>query len=425
MDNGQFPQLHSTITEQGITIKYKEVHCLYIEGFYLDTCYLILTTNDLTRRYKLFLLLIFCVTLTRAQDSSKLRISLLTCTPGEELYSTFGHSAIRIVDEVDSIHVTDIVYNYGTFNFDDDGFYIKFARGKLLYYLSLERFDDFKELYQSTNRGMTEQVFNLTGKEKISIQHFLNENAKEENRYYRYDFFFDNCTTRLRDILKRNHDSSFCRIAVMPAGTSFREALHVYLDKNRQPWSKLGIDILLGAPSDATMTAEQMQFLPDNLMKSLDSSRTMVHTSQNLYPIENKTGGWQFTPMICFTALLVFMILLSFSASNFLKGLLQGLDGLLFFLSGALGVIMILMWTATDHAMCRNNLNLLWALPTHAVMAFFISSSKRWARYYFIFTGIAMALLLLAWFFLPQQMNNALLPVVLLLMYRAFRLGMK
>ncbi|MBL0144829.1 MAG: DUF4105 domain-containing protein [Chitinophagaceae bacterium] len=98
-----------------------------------------------------------------AQDTSRLRISLLTCTPGDELYSTFGHSAFRVVD---SNSVTDIVYNYGTFNFDDDGFLLKFTRGKLLYYLSTEYFTDFKELYQQTNRGITEQVLNLSAAEK-------------------------------------------------------------------------------------------------------------------------------------------------------------------------------------------------------------------------------------------------------------------
>lgn len=131
-----------------------------------------------------------------AQDSSRLRISLLTCTPGEELYSTFGHSALRVTD---SNAVTDLVYNYGTFNFDDEGFYLKFARGKLLYYVSVELFRDFAANYQYENRGITEQVLNLSGEEKIRMRHFLEENLQPQNRYYKYDFFFDNCTTRLRE----------------------------------------------------------------------------------------------------------------------------------------------------------------------------------------------------------------------------------
>ena len=133
-----------------------------------------------------------------AQDSSHLRISLLTCTPGEELYSTFGHSAFRVID---SSSVTDYVFNYGTFNFDDEGFYLKFIRGKLNYYLSAENFQDFKYDYQLSNRGITEQVLNLTASEKIALQQALLKNIREENKFYKYDFFFDNCTTRPRDLI--------------------------------------------------------------------------------------------------------------------------------------------------------------------------------------------------------------------------------
>ena len=103
--------------------------------------------------------------LSADRDTSRMRISLLTCTPGEELYSTFGHSAYRVVD---SNGITDIVYNYGTFNFNDEGFYLKFIRGKLLYYVSTENFRDFVSDYKADNRGITEQVLNLSGPEKNS-----------------------------------------------------------------------------------------------------------------------------------------------------------------------------------------------------------------------------------------------------------------
>ena len=121
---------------------------------------------------------------TFSQDSSHLRISLLTCTPGDELYSTFGHSAIRIVDSShrdDTGKFSDIVYNYGTFNFDDEGFYLKFIRGKLLYYISRAYFDEFVYEYQESNRGITEQLLDLSPQEKINILHALLENLKEEN----------------------------------------------------------------------------------------------------------------------------------------------------------------------------------------------------------------------------------------------------
>lgn len=360
----------------------------------------------------------------RAQDSSRLRISLLTCTPGEELYSTFGHSAFRVVD---SNAVSDIVYNYGTFNFDDPNFYMKFVRGKLMYYISREYFNDtdgymgFRSLYQSTNRGITEQVLELTDAEKKAVRLFLNNNLKEENKYYKYDFFFDNCTTRLRDILKKQHDSVFCKKAVMPPGSRFRQAIHQYLDKNNKDWSKLSIDILLGLPCDAVMTAEQMQFLPDNLLKSLDSSaHPMVASSQNLYPIEDSGNQKSFfSPFVVFSLLFVFIFLLGLVKNKIIQNLLLGFDGLFFFLTGTLGIILLLMWTATDHQMCRNNFNLLWAWPTHAVIAFFVSSKKGRIKKYFRFTAIALTVVLLSWFFLPQQMNTGLIPIVLLLIYRS------
>ncbi len=367
---------------------------------------------------RLFIFYFLLSSSAQAQDSSHLRISLLTCTPGEELYSTFGHSAYRVID---SSSVTDIVYNYGTFNFDDDGFYLKFVRGKLLYYVSVENFQDFKYGYQSTNRGITEQVLNLTPAEKITIQHFLNNNLKEENRYYKYDFFFDNCTTRLRDILKKNHDSSFTINPVMPAGTTFRQAIYQYLDKNDHQWDKLGIDLLLGKPCDAVMTAEQMQFLPDNLMKSLDSANhPLIISHQNLYSIDNSNKKKSlFTPLIFFSLLLLIIAVISFLKTKLARAFLQGFDGLLFFCIGLLGIILIFMSTATDHSMTKSNFNLLWAWPTHFIMAFIVNSKKNWVKKYFAFTVIALVVVLLAWFFLPQHLNPALIPVVLLLIYRS------
>jgi uncharacterized membrane protein len=348
-----------------------------------------------------------------------MRISLLTCTPGDELYSIFGHSAIRIVD---SSSVTDIVYNYGTFNFDDEGFYLKFIRGKLMYYLSIEDFSDFKFSYQASNRGITEQLLNFTAEEKIMIRHTLNENLKEENKYYKYDFFLDNCTTRLRDLVINSKDPHPVLPAVMPIDTRFRQAIHEYLDKGKQYWSKLGIDILLGAPTDAVMTSAQQQFLPDNLMKALDSCRNvqLVSRSTDLYALADKhdTGSW-FTPMLFFSLLLLLFVVCGLSKNRRMQMILSGMDGFLFFMTGLLGIILIFMWTATDHSMTKNNYNLLWAWPSHIIVSFFVNSSHKFIKKYFFLTSCGMALLLLSWPFLPQQMNNALLPFVLLLLYRS------
>ena len=209
----------------------------------------------------------------------------------------------------------------------------------------------------------------------------------------------------------------------MPVGSTFRQAIHQYLDKSHKDWSKLGIDVLMGQPTDAVMTAEHMQFLPDNLMKSLDNSKqTMILSSQNLYALTDaNTKKSFFTPFVVFTLLLVFIVLLGFVKNKMAQAFLQGFDGLLFFFTGALGFIMIIMWTATDHAMCKDNFNLIWAWPTHTIMAFFVNSKKSWTKKYFKFTAVALMAVLISWFFLPQQMNNAVLPIVLLLIYRSVK----
>jgi hypothetical protein len=370
-----------------------------------------------------FLFLIFFVgriNVAKAQDSSHIRISLLTCTPGEELYSTFGHSAIRVTD---SLSKTDIVFSYGNFEFTDNSFYLKFIRGKLLYFVNYEDFNDFKNDYQTDNRGITEQVLNLSAIEKINIDEALINNVKPENAFYKYDFFFDNCTTRNRDIIIDNDTAHIAFVPAMPAGTTFRQAIHLYLDKNNKDWCKLGIDLLLGKPCDNIMTTAQSQFLPDNLMTTFDSCKSsspLVLSKTDLYPlVKQKPAYFIFSPMLVFWILLLIIIVFSFNPAPFAKNFLLSFDGLLFFLTGFFGIIFIFMWTCTDHTLCKDNFNLLWAWPTHAILAFFVRSKKNIVKNYFALTAIFLTLLLLIWFFLPQQLNSALLPIILLLIYRS------
>ena len=358
-----------------------------------------------------------------AQDSSHLRISLITCGPGapdDELYTTFGHTAVRIAD---SSSLTDYAYNYGTFDAFEDNFYLNFVKGRLRYYVSVEDFRDFAEGYKASNRSITEQVLNLTSAEKITIQRFLNNNIQVANRYYRYDFCFDNCTTRVRYIIKKNHDSSFTKKPVMPIGTTFREAIYFCLDRNDQQWSKLGIDILLGKPCDAVMTAGQMHFLPENLQKSLHSTdHPFLLAENNLYTAVKKDyHNSYFPPLIVFSILLLLVILLDFSKNKLAHSFLQGFDGLLFFTTGLLGILLVFMWFGTDHNMTKENYNLLWAWPTHAIAAFFINSKKHWVKKYLLVTAVGLVMVLLSWFFLPQQLNHSLILISLLLLFRCTR----
>jgi hypothetical protein len=354
-----------------------------------------------------------------AQDSSRIRISLLTCTPGEELYATFGHSALRIID---SNSVTDHVYNFGTFNFDDPGFYLKFVRGQLKYYLNVEEFEDFKFGYIGENRGITEQLLNLTTAEKITIHRALIENIKEENKFYMYDFFFDNCTTRLRDIIVKYPRPTPLLPAVMPTTYTFRNAIHQYLDANDMAWSKFGIDILLGAPTDAVMTIPQQQFLPQNLMMALDSTKNtaIVADSKSLYLLgDTNTKRQLFTPTVLFVTILLAFIFLSLFKNKQVHAVLLGLDAFLFFAVGLLGVLLIFMWVGTDHLMTKNNYNLLWAWPMHIVFAFFINKNTRRVKTYSVLTAVFLFLSLCSWFFLAQKMNNAFIPLIVLLIWRS------
>lgn len=355
---------------------------------------------------------------------SRLRISLLTCTPGADLNETFGHSAFRVID---SNSVTDHVYNYGTFPFYEKGFYVKFIRGKLRYSVEVEQFNDFMQSYLFQNRGITEQVLNLSDSERVAVYHYLLENIKEENKYYQYDFFLDNCTTRLRDIIKKYHNPTPVLPAVMPTSFTFRNAIHKYLDDNNQYWSKLGIDILLGARTDAIMTAEQQEFLPDNLMHALDSTTNtkVVSTSQQLYifnPAKNKISF--FTPLFLSSVIFLFFVTLSLLKNNFARKLLKFFDVLLFVLVGTLGFLLIFMWFGTDHIMTKNNYNLLWASPLFIIYAFIINKKTTQAKRISFFVCTYLVLILCSWFFLPQLMNNALLPIVVLLAWRSSRINM-
>lgn len=356
------------------------------------------------------------------KDSCNLQISLLTVMPGEELYSTFGHSALRITDTVTH---QDIVYNYGTFNFDDPDFYTKFIRGKLLYYLSTDDFHSFVLENQQDNRGITEQILNLSCEQKRNIIGLLEANMMAQNRFYKYDFLFDNCTTRLRDLVEQASDSTVHFGKALKTEVSFRNLIHEYLDKNDKQWSKLGIDILLGAKTDAIATPYQVMFLPDYLMKTFDSStinsQPLVTDKHSLFKItysQNEKDNLTH-PFFLFICLFVLIAFLSFSKNAFIQKFLASFDALLFFIVGFLGILILFMWFGTDHIMCRNNYNLLWAWPMNIVASFYIHSKRKWPQIYFLIYAIFNIVLIALWSFIPQHLNFALVPILAILIFRS------
>ncbi|HUS01039.1 MAG TPA: DUF4105 domain-containing protein, partial [Chitinophagaceae bacterium] len=302
------------------------------------------------------------------------------------------------------------------------------------YYLSTEDFSSFKRAYEYERRSMIEQVLNLSCNEKQKMYQLLQQNLMGENKFYKYDFLFDNCTTRLRDLLEKSADAPVHFSPIVKEKTTFRRHIFEYMDYNDKLWTKLGMDILLGNNTDAVMTNREAMFLPDYLLKGFDSGRIgnkPVVQSKNIIidlPVETlrqaKDQKNFFTgPFFFFCLLLIVIALLSTSRNTAVKKFLFGFDGFLFFITGFAGILMLVMWFGTEHIVCRNNYNLLWAWPTHAVMAFFVHSRKLWVKKYFFISAILYAIIFCVLFFIPQPMNSSVTPVIFLLIFRCLSNG--
>jgi len=200
--------------------------------------------------------------------SNEATISLLTCSPGDELYSLFGHSAMRVKDPQKNI---DVVFNYGTFSFNED-FYFNFAMGRLNYSLSVSSMKGFVRSYENEQRGIIEQVLNLDSTSKQQVFNYLDWNNEPENREYLYDFFYDNCSSRLRDVLEMSIGTDRIAFADLQEEDkpSFRQMIDEYLIYH--PWGDFGIDLGLGLPCDKVPSSYEYMFLPNKLMEAFGAA---------------------------------------------------------------------------------------------------------------------------------------------------------
>jgi hypothetical protein len=374
---------------------------------------------------RVFLILSFCLPALFAMsqpDSCHLRISLLTCSPGADLYSIWGHTGIRLTDSAKSV---DVVFNYGTFDDSDPLFYAKFTRGIMMYSLSVWSFTDYMREYEYEHRSVTEQTLHLTCEEKSRLVAALAENAKESNRFYGYHFYEDNCTTRARDIIIKNTGAVAFKNILPPGHFTFRQLIHIYLDKGGQYWNKLGIDILLGSNLDKEVNNGQAMFLPDYLMKGLDSAtlngRSLVAEKNDILSASPKqeSGGVQLTPLLVFTLLFLVVAVLSFNKARWANVFIRVFDIIFFLVLGLTGILLLTLWIVRVDAVCRNNFNILLALPTHAIIIFFLNRQAKWIKIYWQLTIALIVLLLVTWIWLPQQMNNGLLPLAAIVLLRS------
>ena len=200
-------------------------------------------------------------------NPDRIQISLLTCSPGKEVWAQYGHTAIRYYDKESG---EDLAINYGIFSLDQTYFIPRFVLGMTDYRMGVQPMDMFLAQYSYEGRGVVEQVLNLSAEDKEVIYKALQENMKPENVVYRYNYFFDNCTTRARDMLV-NHLHG--KVVYPPAeeDATFRSMIHKW--NNKYEWSQFGEDLLLGVNADRKTTKSEQQFLPENLRSDFDKAR--------------------------------------------------------------------------------------------------------------------------------------------------------
>ena len=373
---------------------------------------------------KLLLLLLFpfFINAQAIKLSPKAEITVITCGSGEELYSTFGHSAFRVHDINNKL---DRVYNYGTFNFKTENFYLKFTQGKLLYELRAYSFGNFLRTYHYENRWVKGQILDLTGQEKQTVYEFLENNAKPENRAYKYDFFYDNCSTRIYDVLENTlndkiiFDNNFDK-----SNLTHRDLIQKYLGD--LPWSDFGIDLALGSVIDRKATAKEYMFLPDYVFNALE--KVKINKNGNKEPVVKRTEKILldfkdpslktfFTPLIVFSLLALLVLWLTYrDLKNRSRNKI--LDYIIFIVTGITGVVVLLLWFATDHSTTKDNFNFLWAFAPNLIFAFLIIKNQKITYYYIIALLVLLDILLTLWIFKVQIFSIALIPILVILYVR-------
>jgi hypothetical protein len=379
-------------------------------------------------KYKLGFLLILLTFVSFIPAKAQLwEVSLLTADPGTELYSSFGHSAIRL-REVSSEGGKDLVFNFGTFDFDTPNFYGKFATGKLNYMLSMTTYDRFIIEYDYYKRGLREQVLDLNEEQKDFLLQHMDAQYDPARRYYKYDFFFNNCATKIRDAFEISMgDQLVWNDSTAGEEKTFRNLLDEFLAP--LPWADFGIDLALGAVIDRPATPREKQFLPTYMEQAFANAtivengvaRPLVKESRVLleYPKEESQPSLV-NPFVIFWLLTLIFVGLTFY--GFKKGkLMKGLDLVLFGILGTLGLVVAFLWFFTDHTATLWNWNLLWAFPGHLVLVWglFARPKATWLSPYLLFVMVATVIVLLLWMFGMQSFSPALIPILLLILLRA------
>ena len=353
----------------------------------------------------------------KAQDSTqntKLRFSLITCDAGDDLYTIWGHTAIRVID---SVNHTDFVFNFGSFDFNTPNFVAKFMRGDLMYFISADTYSNFLYEYQYFKRDVHEQVLKLTTAEKNKWYQELQINMIGSNRFYLYNFITDNCTTRIKDGLFKHTPINEYSIGIH----SFREEVVSSPYKNGLGWVGLGIDLLLGSVADKTPSLNQEAFLPALLYKKMELNPHLVsatnHVKNNDQPITK--GGYPMNYLIVFLLLYIFVANWNSLTTQRIAGVI---DVSLLFIFGLGGALVLYMSQFSLHTACHENYNLIWLHPLYllAIPLYFIS--KKWTGYVGYLFFIATVLFMFASHWIPQHSSKSVIAVMAIALFLQVRL---
>lgn len=312
--------------------------------------------------------------------ADSIRVSLLTCSPHDEIYSLYGHTAIRYEDKASK---TDIVVNYGMFSFKKPFFVARFVLGLTDYEMGIQDFNDFCYEYQYFGSQVTQQEINLTPEEKGQLLKALQDNYANA-RVYRYNYFYNNCTTKARDIILKSINGKIEYKNGIDKSVSFRNLIHGC--NANYSWASFGNDLLLGFKADMQTTREEQQFLPDNLMRDFGqakivsadgSSRPLVKNTEiivrgNDYAIAGKT---KVTPQFVFITLLILIAAIVVAEFKTKKRFLW-LDITLLLASGLAGLILFVM-LFSEHPTTSTNLQIFILCPLNLYWAIYIIKNKR------------------------------------------------
>ena len=363
------------------------------------------------------------LSITLAQQDS-LRVSLLTCSPGQEVYSLYGHTAIRVQVPKDSI---DEVFNYGVFDFRKPHFTWHFVLGQTDYMIEPLPWKYFIIDYDRRGSSITEQELNLTPSEANCLLAALIENCQPENREYRYSFLYNNCTTKVRDMVEQVVMGSVQYPDTLPHQTA-REILHHYTAQH--PWAQEGNDLLLGSEMDTILSERAAMFIPENMMQAFDGAyilsengdmRPLVRSKKVILEAKQQVVEPEF-PLSPLQAVLVFaaICILILVLEIWTKRLWWLWDVVILLLQGIAGTLLTFMFLFSEHPGVDSNWQVWVFNPIYFIgIPLVIKSAIRHKEtlwYAFYFAVLALFLLFSPW--IPQVFAKITVPLALCLLTR-------